>query len=111
MRHLALALLLAAGPAVAEDWLPLSGPDIAEALTGRTLAWADTTQDFRASGKTLYIHKGRESWGNWEVRADQYCSQWPPNSLWACYDMARSGDRLRFIGEGTDDVTDTGYAD
>jgi len=111
MRPIALTLALAAAPAFADGWIPMTGAEITEALTGRTLTWMDTTQDFRASGKTLYIHKGRESWGNWEVRGDQYCSQWPPNSLWACYDMDRSGERLRFIGSGKDDITDTVYAD
>ncbi|MEO0937044.1 MAG: hypothetical protein AAFY38_02700 [Pseudomonadota bacterium] len=106
MRHLALAALIIATPALAGEWTKLTGPEIAEALTGRTLVWDDTTQDFRASGKTLYTHKGRDSWGNWEVRGDQYCSQWPPNSLWSCYDMTRSGGRLRFIGAGAGDITE-----
>ena len=107
---LAPALPLLVNPATAADWGPMIGKEIEQALTGRTLAYPDTTQDFRRSGRTLYIHKGRESWGYWRVQNDQYCSQWPPNDLWACYGMARSGDRVRFVGEG-DDITDAVYAD
>ena len=47
---------------------------------------------------------GRESWGEWRVDDNQYCSQWPPQGLWACYHMDRSGDKIRFIGTG-DDIT------
>jgi len=111
MRRFALMLVLLATPLAAEDWVPLSGDEITQALAGRTLAYPDTTQDFRASGRTLYIHKGRESWGYWRVENDQYCSQWPPNDLWACYDMARRGAVLRFVGTGENDITEATYAD
>ncbi|WP_415403434.1 hypothetical protein [Tateyamaria sp. SN3-11] len=110
MRRFALLFAVLAQPLVAADWVPLSGEEIAAALTGRMLAYPDTTQDFRASGRTLYVHKGRESWGYWRVEADRYCSQWPPNDLWACYRMDRAGDRLRFVGEG-EDITEAVYAD
>ncbi|WP_299589484.1 hypothetical protein [uncultured Tateyamaria sp.] len=110
MRRFALIMACLAGPAAAGEWTALSGAEISEALTGRTLAYPDTTQDFRASGRTLYIYKGRESWGYWRVEGDAYCSQWPPNDLWACYGMDRQGDKLRFVGEG-DDITEAVYAD
>ncbi|MEM6373173.1 MAG: hypothetical protein AAF727_10400 [Pseudomonadota bacterium] len=119
MRHLAL-MLTALLPGVAlADWVALTGEEVAAALTGRTLVYldrqdaartVDTTQDFRASGKTLYTFKGRDSWGNWRIEGDQYCSQWPPNDLWACYGLERQGDRLRFVGE-RDDITEAIYAD
>lgn len=110
MRRFALLFAVLAQPLAAADWVPLSGEEIAAALTGRMLAYPDTTQDFRVSGRTLYVHKGRESWGYWRVEADRYCSQWPPNDLWACYRMDRAGDRLRFVGEG-EDITEAVYAD
>jgi len=110
MRRFALIIACFASPAVAGEWVALSGDEISAALTGRTLAYPDTTQDFRASGRTLYIHKGRESWGYWRVQADQYCSQWPPNDLWACYGLERQGTRLRFVGQG-DDITEAVYAE
>jgi len=111
MRRFAIAALcLIAYPIAAEEvWTPLSGEEISAALTGRTLQYANAWQDFRASGRTLY-NAGEESWGYWHVSGDQYCSMWPPSDLWACYDMARQGDHLRFIGTG-DDITDAVYAD
>ena len=111
MRRFALLLSLCAGPAAAGPWEAMTGPEVLEALTGRTLRYnADTIQDFRPSGRTLYTHKGQESWGYWVVRDAQYCSQWPPSDLWACYDMAQSAEGLRFIG-ASGDITDGVYAD
>lgn len=119
MRRFALILALLVPSFAAAEWVKMSGAEIAEALTGRALVYldkedprqrVDTFQDFRASGATLYTFKGRESWGYWRVEGDQYCSQWPPNDLWACYGMAQAGDSLRFVGE-RDDITDAVYAD
>lgn len=110
MRRIALMISLFAPQVVSADWVTLTGGEIATALTGRTLAYAVATQDFRASGKTLYVSNGRDSWGNWRIEGDQYCSQWPPSDLWACYDIQVSGGALRFVGE-RDDVTDATYAD
>lgn len=86
----------------------MSGDDIRAALTNRVLVYENARQDFRGSGRTLYTHKGRDSWGYWEVRGAQYCSQWPPSDLWACYDMDRAGARVRFVGTG-DDITEAVY--
>ena len=110
MRRIALIACLALpGVAQAEDWTLMTGEEIGIALTDRTLQYKSASQTFYASGKTLY-DSGRPSWGYWEVRGDQYCSTWPPNDLWACYDMDRQGDRLRFVGQG-DDITEATYAD
>jgi hypothetical protein len=79
----------------------LDGPAIEAALEARTVDYEDangTWQRFYASGRTLY-NAGRDSWGYWAVRGDQYCSQWPPGDLWACYDFAVNGDRIRFISD------------
>lgn len=122
MIRLVLCVVTAALPTLGladPDWTPLTGAEIRKALTGRTLVYldkedptrrVDTIQDFRASGATLYTFKGRESWGYWRVENDQYCSQWPPNDLWACYAMERDGETLRFVGE-RDDITAAQYAD
>ena len=95
MRFL-MAVALLAGGAQADDWAPMSGKDIELALTGQVVRYETAWQDFRASGRTLY-NAGRDSWGYWAVRGDQYCSMWPPSDLWACYDMTRAGNRVRFI--------------
>lgn len=111
MRAIGATLLcFAAGStALADDWVPLTGSQISEALTDRRLQYASAWQEFRSSGRTLY-HAGADSWGYWRVQGDQYCSQWPPSDLLACYTMDRSGDRLRFVGQG-DDITEAVYAD
>lgn len=106
---MAVALMVCPAMGLAEDWTPMTGADIGSALTDRTLQYSNGWQDFRASARTLYT-AGADSWGYWRVTGDRYCSQWPPSDLWACYDMARSGDRLRFIG-GADDITEAVYAD
>jgi hypothetical protein len=104
-RFALIALLLAPFSAHAEGvWTTMSGEEITVALTDRKLRYKDASQVFRASGKTLYTQGGRESWGEWRVDDNQYCSQWPPQGLWACYHMDRSGDEVRFIGTG-DDIT------
>lgn len=91
------AALLAAFPrfALAEDWAPLDGAAIAEALTDQSLIYANARQTFFASGRTLY-NAGQDSWGYWAVRGDQYCSQWPPSDGWDCYDVARLSGQVRF---------------
>lgn len=108
MRGYAIAFALLAGPAWA-DWIALTGPQIQQALEGRRLHYDNAWQDFRASGRTLY-NAGRDSWGYWAVRGDQYCSQWPPGERWDCYDMQRKDDMLRFVaGDGS--FTDGTYAE
>ena len=96
-------VLLIALPASAEDWRALNGPEIGDALTGRKLIYDNAWQDFRASGRTLY-NAGSDSWGIWTTRGDQYCSQWPPSAIWACYDVDLNGDEtaVRFRGAGED---------
>lgn len=85
--------------AAADGFGLLDGPQIETALTDRALVYDDgATQDFRASGRTLY-NAGRDSWGYWAVRGDQYCSQWPPTDGWYCYDVSQNGDVVRFIAE------------
>ena len=111
MTRLALLIwLCVSGVAAAGDtWTSLTGEEIRQALSDRKLRYETAWQEFRASGRTLY-NAGQDSWGYWRVEGNQYCSKWPPSDLWACYDMARSGDRVRFSGSG-DDVTDAVYAD
>ncbi|WP_299693020.1 hypothetical protein [uncultured Tateyamaria sp.] len=110
MRRFALMIALLASPAGAEPWVTLDGAGVRAALEGRVIAFETARQDFRSSGRTLYVFGGRDSWGYWRVQGDQYCSQWPPSDLWACYDIAVSGAMVRFVGTGND-VTDGVYAD
>jgi hypothetical protein len=88
------------------DWVALSAEGIKSTLTGAVLDYPNAWQDFRASGKTLY-NAGQDSWGNWRVDANQYCSQWPPRDLWDCYDVARNGGEIRFTGAQGDETIGT----
>ncbi len=100
MRILAILLVLA-GPVWAEDWRVLNQAGAELALTDRVLVYeGGETQDFRASGRTLY-NAGAPSWGYWEIREGRYCSQWPPSRDWDCYDLALSGDgaSVRFVDD------------
>ncbi len=105
---LGLAVLLPAESLAGETWQPLDGAGIVAALTDRTLQYDQAWQTFKPTGRTLY-NAGQDSWGYWRVEGGRYCSQWPPSDLWTCYDMARAGDRLRFIGPAGD-VTEGVYA-
>ncbi|WP_270729905.1 hypothetical protein [Shimia sp. Alg240-R146] len=99
MRRIAVGIsvfALATGAVSAAEWQALSGEEITRALTDRTLQYENATQAFYASGRTLY-NAGTDSWGYWQVRGDQYCSQWPPSGLWDCYDVAAQGQTVKFI--------------
>jgi hypothetical protein len=104
---MALMAVPIAGLAEEEPWVAMSGAEIAQALTEQTLKYATATQTFYASGKTLY-DSGRPSWGYWRVEGDQYCSQWPPNDLWACYGLEQQGVKVRFVGQ-RDDITEGSF--
>jgi hypothetical protein len=56
-------------------------------------------QIFQKSGVTFYSAGGGQSQGNWHVQGDQYCSTWPPNPSWACFDVARDGNKVTFISK------------
>ncbi|MEM9580780.1 MAG: hypothetical protein AAF891_08845 [Pseudomonadota bacterium] len=104
--RISAAVLIALHGAVAlaeEGWTLLDGPGIQTALTGVTLDYPGAWQDFRETGRTLY-NAGVDSWGYWQVQDDRYCSQWPPNAFWACYDVHQRGNEIRFTG-AHDDVS------
>jgi hypothetical protein len=96
MRMIVALAALWPGIALAEGWERLDGPGITAALAARVLGYPDgTLQDFFADGRTLY----GESWGQWEVRGDRYCSVWPPSDRWACHGVDRSGLDIRFTDD------------
>ena len=107
MRGLVLGLTIFVAPALADDgWVKTETEDqVLAALDDKALQYAAAKQIFYVSGKTLY-DAGRPSWGNWRPQGGQYCSEWPPNAGWACYDLYVSvdGSTVRFVGgsEGTD---------
>ncbi|MEJ6398008.1 hypothetical protein [Yoonia sp. 208BN28-4] len=83
------------------EFAPLTGDEIRETLTDADIIYPMAAQTFFASGRTLYETDAPEAWGYWRVEQGQYCSQWPPSDLWACYDVSRDGDKIRFTaGDG-----------
>jgi outer membrane protease len=83
----------------------LAGPEIKSVLDNTILSAKDTEQIFQSSGVTFYSVGGNQSQGNWKVADDQFCSQWPPNESWACYDVLRDGQTITFVsksGQRTD---------
>ena len=79
--------------------LKLSGAEIQAILSDKIIYGKDIEQIFQKSGTTFYSSGGGQSQGNWKVEGDQYCSQWPPNQAWACYDMTKDGNKIAFISK------------
>lgn len=99
MRRFALIFALWPGVLTAGDFQKLSGEEILSALAGKKLEYGSGVwQVFEASMTTQYF-SGGPSVGRWAVRGDQYCSTWPPADLWACYDVWRNGDAIRFVDD------------
>lgn len=112
MRFVAVICAMLAGPAGAQDWVRVADGAVEAALDDRRVIYNDSgyTQDFYASGKTLY-DSGQPSWGNWRGQGDQYCSEWPPQGGWDCYDLFLSADAkmVRFVG-ASGHITDGTFA-
>jgi hypothetical protein len=90
-------------PALAEDWRPLDDAGITAALSARVLGYEDgSTQNFFADGRTLYQAGAGESWGKWWVEGGQYCSNWPPSDVAACYGVEVQGLEVRFTSKSGD---------
>jgi hypothetical protein len=83
-----LAIMALVVPASADE-VAMKGPDILKTLTGSFVEGSNWKQSFEAGGATVYAGAdGKQSTGRWDVRGDEYCSQWPPSDVWACYAMA-----------------------
>jgi len=94
-----LLIVTVATFAQATDWIKLKrDSDIQEMLTDTLVVYEgekSITQTFNSDGTTVYT-EDRPSVGKWRVTRGQYCSQWPPSSSWACFDI--------FAGFDTNDV-------
>lgn len=94
-----LAAICAGAAAAAER--PFTGAEIQAALADHTVQGEDGgkvwRQIFHKSGVTYYTVDAAQSQGRWEVRGDQYCSQWPPNEAWSCYEVTGDGSVLVFV--------------
>ena len=94
---ISFVLLIASGASAAE--LKLSGAEIQAILNDKILYAKDIEQIFQKSGVTFYASGGNQSQGNWKIEGDKYCSQWPPNQSWACYDITQDGNKIAFIAK------------
>ena len=95
---MALILVGGLGQAVQAEEHKLADAEISVLLKDRSL-YADggVEQIFQASGQTFYLQDGNSSQGSWRVEGGRYCSAWPPNPSWACYDVLRDGDSVVFV--------------
>ena len=79
----------------------LSGEGIAALLTDATLYGTDNGQPaeqvFQKSGVTFYSVPNGQSQGTWKIEANKYCSAWPPNPTWVCYDVLNDGASVTFV--------------
>ena len=73
------------------------GAQIAALLPTVVATGKDTRQTFSKAGATTYAFKGRDSYGNWRVQGDQYCSQWPPADGWACFGLLADDEAKTII--------------
>lgn len=83
----------------------LTGDEIKTALSDKKVAGttdngAGWTQTFKANGDTLYQLTGTEAQnGSWEIQGERFCSQWPPDATWVCYDVTGENDRVTFVSD------------
>lgn len=79
----------------------LSGEGIAALLTDATLYGTDhgqpSEQVFQKSGVTFYSVPNGQSQGTWKIDGNKYCSAWPPNPSWVCYDVVNDGASVTFV--------------
>jgi hypothetical protein len=101
MKWLLCLAILAFAPANALASGSLSGVGIAALLTDATLYGTDNGQPseqvFQKSGVTFYSVPNGQSQGSWKIEGNKYCSAWPPNPSWVCYDVINDGAAVTFV--------------
>jgi hypothetical protein len=98
MHKILLASLLLISSAQAAE-TKLTGAAMQSIFSDKILYGKDVEQIFQKSGVTFYLSGGSQSQGNWKIDGEKYCSQWPPNEAWACYDMTQDGNKITFISK------------
>jgi hypothetical protein len=91
------SLLLISSVQAAET--KLTGAEMRSILYDKILYGKDIEQIFQESGVTFFSAGGSQSQGNWKIEGEKYCSQWPPNQAWACYDITQDGNKITFISK------------
>lgn len=99
MRALIILMLLTTS-AIGEP-AKLSGEAITTLLTDKTLYakinGKDASQLFMKNGATFYSVGGAQTQGEWKIEGDKYCSVWPPNPTWVCYDVLLDETHVTFV--------------
>ncbi len=98
MKKILLASILVICTAQAAE-TKLSGAEMQTILNDKILYGNDAEQIFQKSGVTFYSTGGNQSQGNWKIEDEKYCSQWPPNLAWSCYDITQDGNKITFISK------------
>jgi len=95
-----IVLMLLSSTAMAEP-TKLAGAAITTLLTDKTLYAKindnDASQLFMKNGATFYSVGGAQTQGEWKVDGDKYCSVWPPNPTWVCYDVLQDETHVTFV--------------
>ncbi|WP_075995325.1 hypothetical protein [Salaquimonas pukyongi] len=91
------ALLALTLPAFAQQEQRAGERRIYELLVDAKAVGEDFEQTFgdprgHESAPTSYWQGNQGSFGRWKVANGQYCSQWPPNEAWSCYDVFWSAE-------------------
>ena len=98
MKRILLASLLMVCSANAAE-TKLNSAEMQTILSDKILYAKNIEQIFQKSGVTFYSSGGNQSQGSWKIDTNQFCSQWPPNQFWACYDMTQDGNKITFISK------------
>ena len=98
MKKILLFSLILISTAEAAE-MKLSGAEMQAVLYDKILYGKDIEQIFQKSGATFYSAGGSQSQGNWKIDGEKYCSQWPRNEAWACYDIMQDGSKITFIAK------------
>jgi hypothetical protein len=102
MSLIVLAVVSAAGIAVAQTAL-LSAEQARAELFGVELAGVNESagdewrECIEPAGRTVYERGGERREGRLEIRPDgQACFNYPPETQWSCFNVARDGENYRF---------------
>ncbi|MGB1235529.1 MAG: hypothetical protein ACPG5U_07340 [Planktomarina sp.] len=89
-------------------WIQLFEEEVENLLNDTSWSYGSASQTFHKSGITEY-NAGRPSIGNWRAYVGGYCSEWPPNAGWDCYDLFLDVDSgaIKFVSEGGDETIGT----
>ncbi len=105
---LALTFVMTGTSLLAAEERTLKGDEIAQFLENVITFGKGSRQTFSSDGTTAYSQGGRYSAGRWQVQGDKYCSQWPPNTSWACYGVIIDETENRIIWEDGSENPESG---